>query len=127
MTIMSISLNDNIIKDMDNLQKELGYSGRSEMIRAGIRMLIASERENSKLSGKINGTLIVVNEEKDNEDISKIRHDHNEIIKTQIHNHMDSHKCLQIFILEGDAKKIKLLVNELQTSKKADYVKLVIP
>jgi CopG family nickel-responsive transcriptional regulator len=124
---MSISLNDNIIKDMDKLQKELGYSGRSEMIRAGIRMLIASERENSKLSGMISGTLIVVNEERNNEDISRIRHDHNEIIKTQIHNHMDSHKCLQIFILEGDAVKVKRLMKDLQTSKKADYVKLVIP
>lgn len=127
MTIISISLNDRLIKEMDRFQKELGYSGRSEIIRSGLRMLIASEKEKSSLYGKVAGTLIVVNEEEHNEDISGIRHKYNEIIKTQIHNHLDNHKCLQIFILEGDAGKVRMLMNELQTSKKADYIKLVVP
>lgn len=127
MSIISISLNETILTDMNKLQKNLGYSGRSEIIRAGLRMLIATEKEKSRLNGKVGGTLIVVNDENHNEDISKLRHDFNDIIKTQIHNHLDSHKCLQIFVLEGDGSKVKELMRRIQISKKADYVKLVIP
>lgn len=45
MGIISISLNDNILKEMDDLQKEFGFTGRSELIRAGIRMLLSDKSE----------------------------------------------------------------------------------
>ena len=35
MPIVSISLNDEILKQIDALQKNLGFSGRSDAIRAG--------------------------------------------------------------------------------------------
>ena len=44
MTIVSISLNDEILNEMDKLQKSLGFSGRSEIVRAGIRGMISEER-----------------------------------------------------------------------------------
>ena len=40
MTIVSVSLNEDILHEMDKLQKALGFSGRSEIIRAGIRNLL---------------------------------------------------------------------------------------
>jgi len=126
MGIISISLNDNLLKNIDLLEKKEGYSGRSEVIRAGLRLLVNEEREKSKLSGNIEGVIIVVNQEKYNEDISKIRHEYNDIIKTQIHNHLEVHKCLQIFVIKGSAEKIKQLMKELQTCKKIEYIKLFI-
>jgi len=35
MTIISVSLNDTILQEIDRIQHEHGYSGRSEVIRAG--------------------------------------------------------------------------------------------
>jgi len=52
--IISISLNEEILKGIDKIQKELGFSGRSDVIRAGVRMLIADSKEKEKLSGRIN-------------------------------------------------------------------------
>jgi CopG family transcriptional regulator, nickel-responsive regulator len=124
MGIISISINDRLLKEIDRLEKEQGYSGRSEVIRAGLRLLISEEKEKSRLTGEVEGTVIVVNEEKYNEEISLIRHEFNNIIKTQIHNHLDSHKCLQIFVIRGSAAKVKELVKKFQTSKKTEYVKL---
>ncbi|MGH9991312.1 MAG: CopG family ribbon-helix-helix protein, partial [Nitrososphaera sp.] len=40
MTIVSVSLNDDILSEIDKLQKALGFSGRSEIVRAGIRNLL---------------------------------------------------------------------------------------
>ncbi|MEM3373952.1 MAG: CopG family ribbon-helix-helix protein [Candidatus Woesearchaeota archaeon] len=124
--IVSISLNEKNIEDIDRIAKEQGYNGRSEVIRAGLRLLINEEKQKEKLKGFIEGVLIVVNKEEDNDEISKIRHLFNDIIKTQIHNHLESHNCLQIFVLNGDSEKIKLFVNKLETCKKTEYVKLIV-
>jgi CopG family transcriptional regulator, nickel-responsive regulator len=43
LAIVSISLNEDIIAEMDKIQKSLGFSGRSELIRASIRSLFAEE------------------------------------------------------------------------------------
>ena len=36
MTIVSISLNKEILEEIDKLQNTLGFSGRSEIVRAGM-------------------------------------------------------------------------------------------
>jgi CopG family transcriptional regulator, nickel-responsive regulator len=126
MGIVSISLNDKLQKDIGKIEREMGFSGRSEVIRAGLRLLLSEEKEKAKLTGEIEGVMIVVNEEKHNDDISKIRHDYNNIIKTQIHNHLESHKCLQIFVIKGNAEKVKELLKKFEICKKTEYTKLII-
>jgi CopG family nickel-responsive transcriptional regulator len=37
LTIVSIPLNKEILQQIDKLQNALGFSGRSEIVRAGIR------------------------------------------------------------------------------------------
>jgi CopG family nickel-responsive transcriptional regulator len=126
MGIVSVSLNDKILKDIDKLEKELGFSGRSEVIRAGVRLLINDEKGKSKLTGEINGVILVVNDERHNEEVSKIRHDHNEVIKTQIHNHLESQKCLQVFIIKGNAERVKDFIKKLETCRKTEHVRFFL-
>ena len=63
MPIVSISLNDDILSEIDKLQKTMGFSGRSEIIRAGIRNLISEEKQRENLSGNIHAILMVVHDE----------------------------------------------------------------
>ena len=49
MPIVSISLTEEILKEIDNLQKSMGFSGRSDAIRAGIRSFVAEEKQNENL------------------------------------------------------------------------------
>src|SRR3989338_10863971 len=126
MPIISISLNDKILKDMDKLQRELGFTGRSEVIRTALRMLLADKKEMEKLSGIIDGIMIIIHDDDHSEAFSKIRHNNQEIIQTQVHNHLQSHKCMEILILKGDAEKVKRLSRELQTNRNIEYSKLMI-
>ena len=126
MTIISISLNDKVLRDLDKLQKDLGFSGRSEVIRAASRMLIEDSREKSKLQGIVSGVLLVVHSQDAEHAISHIKHKFEDIIKTQIHNHLKDEKCLEIFILEGQASRARSLLNSFQTSKKVEYLKLIV-
>jgi len=126
MAIISVSLNDQILKDLDKVQKTLGFSGRSEVIRAASRMLIGDSKEKSRLRGAINAVLLVVHHQHSEDAISAIKHSYDDVIKTQIHNHLKEHKCLEIFIIEGDALRIQKLLNSFKTSKKIEYAKLIV-
>jgi CopG family nickel-responsive transcriptional regulator len=126
MAIISVSLNEKVLKDIGKLQKDLGFSGRSEVIRAATRMLVEDSREKAKLQGKISGVLLVVHKQDAEHAISHIKHQFEDIIKTQIHNHLKDEKCLEVFIVEGDAQGARSLLNSFQTSRKVEYLKLIV-
>jgi len=124
--IISISLNDRILKEINRVQEEMGFSGRSETIRAGLRMLITDKKEKSKLRGVIDAVLLVIHEDKHSDEVSILRHKYEGLIKTQVHNHLENHKCLEMLVLKGDAEKVKKLAEEFQTNRKIDFVKLIV-
>jgi CopG family nickel-responsive transcriptional regulator len=126
MPIVSISLNRKILEEIDTIQYEMGFSGRSETIRAAIRMMVADKREKDDLKGQIDATLMVIHDEKYIDKVSTIWHDYQDLIKTQVHNHLENEKCLEIFVVKGDAKRIKTMVNHFQVHKNLDYVKLIV-
>ena len=126
MTIISISLTDEILNEIDKFQQEFGFSGRSEVMRAGARMLLADNKEKENLEGRLNSVLLLIHTQKVEGTVTEIKHKYEDIISTQIHNHLREDKCLEVFILEGDAARIKQLVRLFRASGKMDYVKLIV-
>jgi CopG family transcriptional regulator, nickel-responsive regulator len=124
--IISISLNENIIQELDKLQKFLGFSGRSEIIRASVRNLLLEEKRIDELSGVLHSVLLVIHDEKSDQEISEIRHGFDKIINTHIHNKIDKDRCLEIFVLYGDAREIKNITKKFQGNRKMDQVRLVV-
>ncbi len=122
---MSVSLNEEIIDSLDKL-KSLGFSGRSEIIRAGIRNLLSDERMKEDLDGEINSLLLAVHDEDSDEQVSSIRHDFDKIIIVHLHNKIDKDRCLEIFSLKGDAKDVKEISRQLQVNKRMHFVKLIV-
>ena len=125
MPIISISLNDEILSEMDKLQKSMGFSGRSEIIRAGLRILISEEKQRSNLSGLIHAILMVVHNEESEQIVTGIKHNHEELIGTHLHSKIDGNKCMELFLLHGEAGKVDGMTRDFQTNKKMDHVKLV--
>jgi CopG family nickel-responsive transcriptional regulator len=125
MPIISISLNDNILEEMVNSQKILGFSGRSELVRAALRMFITEMKTQSEFTGKINGILITSHSQDTEHLVTNVKHKYDDIIRTQIHSRLENGKCLEVFILEGTAERANQMVKSLQTHKKIDYVKLL--
>ncbi len=126
MPIISISLNENIIQELDKLQKFLGFSGRSEIVRASVRNLLLEEKRIDELSGILHSVLLVIHDEKSDQEISEIRHGFDKIINTHIHNKIDEDRCLEIFVLYGDAREIKNITKKFQGNRKMDQVRLVV-
>lgn len=126
MPIVSISLNDEILSEIDKLQKSMGFSGRSEIIRAGIRNLIAEEKQRSNLSGLIHAILMVIHNEESEQIVTGIKHNHEELIGTHLHSKIEGNKCMELFLLHGEADRIDGMTKDFKTNRKMDHVKLVI-
>lgn len=126
MPIVSISLNEEILSEIDKLQKSMGFSGRSEIIRAGIRNLIAEEKQRSNLSGLIHAILMIIHDEESEQIVTGIKHNHEELIGTHLHSKIEGNKCMELFLLHGEADKVDVMTKDFKTNRKMDHVKLVI-
>ena len=125
MPIVSISLTEEILKEIDNLQKNLGFSGRSDAIRAGIRSFVSEEKQKENLSGNLNAILLVVhNDEYDNQ-VNGIKHSYEDLITTHLHSKIEGDKCMELFMLKGEAESVSTITKDFQINKKMDTVKLV--
>ena len=126
MTIVSISLNADMIKDLEVFQKALGFSGRSEIVRAGIRAFLQEEKQKQEMNGIKNAVLMVVHANEFDDQVAGIKHPYEDLITTHLHNKIDDKRCVELFLLNGDAKKIELVMQEFLTNKKMDNVKLLV-
>ena len=126
MTIVSVSLNENILDEIDKFQKSLGFSGRSEVVRAGIRNLLSEERRRQDLTGLVHALFLAIHDEKSDDQVTEMRHTYDKLIITHLHSKIDGDRCLEIFLLKGDANEIREMTKMFQSNKRMDNVKLII-
>jgi len=72
MPIVSISLTDEILKDLQQLKSSMGFSGKSDAIRACIRSFVAEEKQKNVLSGMIHAILLVVHNDEYDDQVNGI-------------------------------------------------------
>jgi CopG family nickel-responsive transcriptional regulator len=125
MPIVSISLNDEILSELDKLQTNMGFSGRSEAIRAGIRTFVSEEKQNSNLSGNIHAILLVVHNDEFDHIVSGITHNFEDLITTHLHSKIEKEKCMELFVIDGDAEKVTTMTQDFHRNKNMDTIKLV--
>jgi len=125
MTVVSLSLPDTMIGEMDEIQRSLGFTGRSELVRAGIRLLLQDVKENNSLSGVITAVAVVTHSEENEETVTRIKHQFDEIVRTHLHNKIAKNNCVELFLLEGDAARVTAMTREFQKQDEIGSVKLV--
>ena len=126
MAIVSLSFPDQMVKDMDQIQKSGGFAGRSELVRAAIRLLLEDSKEKDALSGRMNAIIVVTHDESNEAPITRLKHEFEDIVKTHIHNKISQNNCVELFLLEGDGKKVGSMTREFQKEDKLKSVKLVL-
>ena len=125
MPIVSISLTEEILKEIDSLQKNLGFSGRSDAIRAGIRSFVSEEKQKENLSGNVNAILLVVHSDEYDNQVNGIKHSYEDLITTHLHRKIEGDKCMELFMLKGEAESVSSITKDFQINKRMDTVKLV--
>jgi len=125
MAIISISLPDEAIDSLERIREHLDLSGRSEAVRASIRVAEAEMREMEGMTGDVEGVLIMVHSTHHDQWVGMLQHRYENIIKTQLHSHLQNRKCLEVMIISSDPSSFESMMKEIYGIGKADYVKFV--
>lgn len=125
MTVISVSLTDKNIEDLDKFQKLLGLAGRSEAIRVCLRSAETEIRERETMKGLIEGILIAVHKAEEGHGLDEARHKYQQNIATQVHSHLKNGKCLDVFLIGGDSSTIREIMADFQKDESIEYIKFV--
>ena len=125
MPIVSLSLPEQMVDSMDEIQKSVGFSGRSELVRAAIRLLLDDVREKDSLTGKTSAVIVVSHDKDDEEPVTRLKHRFEDIVKTHVHCKVSREACVEVFVLAGEGSEIALMTKEFQKERKIRSVKLL--
>ncbi len=123
---MSLSLPQQMVVTIDEIQKSLGFSGRSELVRAALRLMLEDQRQKGSLKGRVTAILAVTHDQEDEEAVTRIKHLFEDVIRTHLHNKLSRSNCVELFLLEGDAEKITGMCKGFQKEDQMKSVKLLI-
>ncbi len=125
MPIVSLFLPEQMLQMLDEVQKTVGFSKRSEMIRAALRMMVEDIRAKNSITGATNAVIIVTHD-KDNEvTVTKLKHEFEDIVKTHVHSKVGKYNCVELFLLEGDGQKIAQMARLFERDRSIRSIKLV--
>jgi len=124
--IISISLTSELLRKLDDFMQERGYSSRSEVIRDAVRDLLSEFELKRFEEGKVTATITVISEHemhKVDERLMRLRHEHDEIVSSNMHIHLGETYCLEVFITEGEVKKVLDFISKIRAMRGIKQVK----
>jgi len=123
-----VSIDNKLLKRFDALITEKGYVNRSEAIRDLIRdMLVSEDIANPDAESIGTLTLVYSHDVRElSEKLNDIQHHNHKIIISTTHIHLDEHNCLEVLILRGKAKEVKLIADRLLAVKNVRHGKLSV-
>ncbi|HVP23420.1 MAG TPA: CopG family ribbon-helix-helix protein [Conexivisphaerales archaeon] len=126
MPIVSLSFPQQMVDEMDAVQKSLGFTGRSELVRASIRLLLQDVRDKSAITGRVSAVVVLTHREENEETVTRIKHKFDDIVRTHIHNKTAKDACVELFLLEGDGAEVTAMTNEFQREDGIRSVRLLV-
>lgn len=120
MAVVSISVPEELLEQMDDFANEHGYSGRSELLRESARSLMG-EFEDSNLEGRDLVATVTVIFEFENNDVESemigMRHEHEDIVRSNVHSCIGGDEyCMELFVVEGSLDDVRDFVGSLRST-----------
>ncbi len=125
MAVVSVSLDDESLRTLEEIEEAYSLKGRSEAVRLSIRDAGSKAKDIEDLEGHVEGVLIIVRSDHIDPWMSQIQMKYESSIKTQVHSHLLNRKCLEVMIISGISDKVKSMLKEIRSLAKAEYIKFV--
>ena len=123
MGIISVSLPDALVDQMDRLVSARGYSGRSDFIRAALRDHVHQLGQEQAHRGRRSATITLLYPDELERKVSEINHAAGRIVKSLMHSHLGNGKCVTVFIVEGEAEQVQKLTTQFRGLRDTEIVR----
>lgn len=113
-----VSLEDRLLDTFDQHIGRRGYTSRSEALRDLIRQELVRQEweEDQEVAGAI--TFVYDHHHRGlSSRLTDLQHDHQDIIISSQHIHLDHHNCLEIVAVRGRASEVQALAHALRSVK----------
>lgn len=114
--ILSISMDDESLKQLKEIQKSLGFKSRSKMLRSALTSMINDYEVLDSLKGAVDVVFVLSYRESEKNNVSDILHKFEDEIKTEVHQH-NLGTCIDVLNIDTDAKKVREIFSILKRSK----------
>lgn len=124
----SVSLPAALLTQLDQMTAEKGYDNRSLAIADMIRERLVEHHQKSGTE-QIAGTITLVYDHHKAQvqaALTDIQHDHQEVIVSTLHVHLDHHNCLEVLVVRGQANRVRKIADELISAKGVKQGKLTV-
>ncbi len=122
-----VSLEEEILNNLDNLVKTSNFPNRSQAIRHLIKSSLVEDKvyKNKIVAGAI---VIVYDHHKRelNSNLMNVQHDYHDLILSTQHVHLDHDLCLETIAVKGKARMLTELADKIIGTKGIKHGKLVI-
>lgn len=122
-----VSLEEDLLEELDRLVKEQKFPNRSQAIRFFIKKnMVHDQWENDE---KVAGAIVLIfnhHKRELNSQSVHLQHDHHHLILSVQHVHLDHDNCLETIAVKGKAGELINLANSLIALKGMKYGELVM-
>jgi CopG family nickel-responsive transcriptional regulator len=125
----SVSLHQGLLRDLDVMVREKGYSSRSLAIADMVRDRLVEHRRWRGRRRAIVGTITLVydhHRRRLQSLLTAIGHDHEKAIISTVHVHLDHDHCLEVLLVRGPAEEVQEIADRLGAARGMKHVKLTV-
>ncbi len=122
-----VSLEEDLLEDLDRLVDNNRFPNRSQAIRFLIKKNQIEEKWES--DDVVAGAIVILydhNLKELHEKVNGLQHEYHCLILAGQHIHIDDHNCLEVITIRGNAKKLKKLADKLRAIKGVKHGELVM-
>ncbi|NLE57329.1 MAG: nickel-responsive transcriptional regulator NikR [Planctomycetes bacterium] len=122
-----VSMDRNLLRKFDQLIAKRGYNNRSEAIRDLVRAQLVRESWQSNQGRQV--AVLSLFYEHEHGDLlhrlTHLQHEHQNLITASFHIHLDSDNCMEVLILQGQARDLEQLAERLLSIKGVKFGELM--
>ena len=116
MEILSISIDKEALKQLEEVRKRLGYKSRSKMLRNSVLGMIQDYDKLESLTGSVESVFVLTYAESEKNNVSDLLHRFDDTIETEVHHH-HSGTCIDVLNIHTSAKVTREIFSVLKRSK----------
>jgi CopG family transcriptional regulator, nickel-responsive regulator len=127
MTIISLSIPDSLVEQIDQTMKEKGFVSRSEIVRQALRLYLTEDLKIEDVEGEAVATItLIYRETADRRRLLETQHVYGGLVSTFLHTHIHHGFCIEVIILKGEALLIRKFVDRLRQNQEITQIKVSV-
>jgi CopG family transcriptional regulator, nickel-responsive regulator len=125
---ITVSLDDELVDELDKFQRARGYQGRSEALRDLARAALQQNAQEAPDRACVAALVYVYDHEQRAlaARLASAQHHHHDLSVATLHVHLDHESCLEVAVLRGAGAEVRHFADHVVAEKGVRHGQLVV-